>query len=537
MVGTGEGQMSDPEHRGRRVGSLLRTPRSGRRVAAGEGARTTLTVLLFGVLGLAMGGCTEEEPIVLPPGLAARFDYSMPVRFEVPDPRSPEGQYEIYVNGPLHPNVWTVSLDACASTGSIVAYRWRVDGTPAGSRTACDSFVYDFPAEGRYAVSLTVEGSDGEVAVYAADVVVHDHLIFGIGDSYASGEGNPDVRVSATGAGAVAPTGTGLAGSQALAGAAWQSRRCHRSAYSGQVRAARLLEDADPHSSVTFVHLACSGARVHRGLLGEYLGVEPDGPPFPPQIDRVAELAAGHEIDALLVSIGGNDVNFSKIVEACILGEDCHVSPVGLDPQWQQQADLLCPLLGSFAAECTDYFDSIDATELDASTIFDVHSISEDVNGVDVRQDGIDDLPDGYRDLAREIGAVLRIDPAHVYLTEIPDVTRNDQGRRCGWDTLPFSLAAPLQLPWVTQAEMDWASRHVTAQLHSAMQAAAAELGWTFVTGISARFERHGYCALDSWLVRLQDTFLIQGDSYGALHPNVAGHGVYATEIARALVK
>jgi hypothetical protein len=61
------------------------------------------------------------------------------------------------------------------------------------------------------------------------------------------------------------------------------------------------------------------------------------------------------------------------------------------------------------------------------------------------------------------------------------------------------------------------------------------EHGWQLVAGIAARFRRHGYCSVDSWLVRLHDTFLIQGDKFGVLHPNAAGHGAYAAAIADAI--
>ena len=44
--------------------------------------------------------------------------------------------------------------------------------------------------------------------------------------------------------------------------ATWQDRRCHRSARAGIAQAALELEQLDPHTSVTFVHLACSGAEA-----------------------------------------------------------------------------------------------------------------------------------------------------------------------------------------------------------------------------------------------------------------------------------
>jgi len=529
------------------------------------------------LLAAALFGCSD------PPGLAARFDYSMPARFAVPDPIVPDGEYEVYVDGELHPESWLVRLDACKSTGRVVRYAWSVDGASIGESAVCGPFDYAFPDEGRYSVSLLVEDDGGDVRETTKDVVVRDYLIFGVGDSYGSGEGSPDVdlsldaiasldaararvdetaaaiaaledAVSAAHAGdAGAPAAelavltaeheraqADLATARAITAAQWQNERCHRSAFSGQVLAAEMLEASDPHSSVTFVHLACSGARMYRGLLGEYAGViepEPGDDPFPPQIERVAELADGHAIDALVISIGGNDVNFANVVEACVVGERCFDAPVSVDSDLLSVVDALCPLVGAFETDCEEYFDSLlpDPASLDAKALFDTHSPTEDVEGVDQRQDGNDDLPDGYRDLADAIVSDLGMDPSRVHLTEYPDITRNQSGFTCGWDTAPLQQALVNQLPGMSQEEFAWASSYVLGGLKTTMQTSATEHGWRLVDGVSARFERHGYCAGEPWVVRIQNSFYSQGDSYGIVHPNRLGYQAYAEEIVDAI--
>jgi hypothetical protein len=256
----------------------------------------------------------------------------------------------------------------------------------------------------------------------------------------------------------------------------------------------------------------------------------------------VAELAGEHEIDALFVSIGGNDVNFANVVEACILGEVCHEDGAVADPTIQAAASRVCSASGSFEDACVDYLNPvpIDPDSLDARTIFEVHSKAEDVDGLDIRQDGLDDLPNNYRDLAQEILGSLGMKPGRVYLTEIPDVTRDEHGQVCAWPTeFPSDFSEALrvalqEIPGVTETEMSWASNHVTIELRAAMRAAADQHGWQFVEGVDARFQGHGYCAPFPWLVRLQNTFQIQGDKNGALHPNVEGHGAYAEAIVEA---
>ena len=171
------------------------------------------------VLAVSLGGCNGE------PGMAASFDYALSARFKVPDlqPLEEQGEYEVYADGPLHRDNWLVQFDACPPTGSPIKYSWRVDGMAIGEFIRCDEFEYEFPGEGTYSVSLVVEDAAGEEVEQTSDVVVRDLLIFGVGDSYASGEGNPDVNASDDD------------------GVQWQSQRCHRSEYSGQVRAAQMV--------------------------------------------------------------------------------------------------------------------------------------------------------------------------------------------------------------------------------------------------------------------------------------------------------
>jgi hypothetical protein len=275
-------------------------------------------------------------------------------------------------------------------------------------------------------------------------------------------------------------------------------------------------------------------------LLGPYDGIIPSegGPLVRPQFDQVAELAGEHEIDALFVSIGGNDINFANVVEACILGEDCHEDDPVPDPLIGGAASATCSLAGSFEEECKAYLDpeSIDPETLDGRQIFEVHSKTEDVDGQDIHQDGLDDLPSNYDDLDAAIVGSLGMKPERVYLTEIPDVTRDEHGQICGWPTEvpgPSELlrVAIQEIPGITRTEMQWASDHVLVQLRAAMRAAAEKHGWQFVEGVNSRFEGHGYCAAFPWLVRLQNTFQIQGDKNGALHPNIEGHGAYAEAI------
>jgi hypothetical protein len=212
--------------------------------------------------------------------------------------------------------------------------------------------------------------------VAEADIAVHDVFIAGMGDSFAAGEGNPDrptefsrTRSASYG---TAPDDTPLDGYPARqgdweevgdvafldTGPRWMSQACHRSLYSYQTRVALQLALEDPHRAVTFVSFACAGAEVTSGLLLQYKGTEwaPDQPDKP-QLSAVARAQCGEtpapeksylntyslngqlpmlenitlatcprgkgrRIDLLLLSIGGNDVGFARVVANTILGNE-----------------------------------------------------------------------------------------------------------------------------------------------------------------------------------------------------------------------
>ena len=97
-----------------------------------------------------------------------------------------------------------------------------------------------YPREGRYTIEATLSGADGKQVRGRRQFLVQDWLIFGLGDSNGSGEGAPARK-------------------------GWVSPQCHRSSNSHQAQAARAIERRDRRTSVTFVHLSCSGASIFPG--------------------------------------------------------------------------------------------------------------------------------------------------------------------------------------------------------------------------------------------------------------------------------
>ena len=607
-------------------------------------------------------GRAEPAP---PP--AAQFDWSVPNRFAVPSLAGADAPYEVYVDAALHPEAWPVDFDACASAGGIVEYQWTIDGAPAGSESACDAFSWSFPAEGHYEVSLTVvDGESGESTV-AKRVVVEDLLIFGLGDSYGSGEGAPDaplapdaislanvrqaavdtaqasrnavlatylaalseyettqaqlnavvaalnryqsataavaancpLPVIACGQATVEWTAAGtalgvelvraglgalgidqptsiraavadlrtladaarnlaqtsldaaeaalaaaqdeLADARAELQAGWQNRSCHRSSLAAQVQAARLLEERDPRRSVTFVHLACSGATIWKGILGPYAGIDPEpgASDHPPQLDAMIELALldaaqpelgmHRPVDGILLSIGGNDVNFAGIIQKCITFADCPQAPV-FDAVALAARTAYCSAAPFWSrSEC---FDSLAPPDFDAGLGAETLFLEGDSSNPN--PNGLEQLPASYAEIHAQL-ASYGLGDVPLHLPQYPDITRDENGAVCGWQIGDDLATRQSNLLGISTEELTWAADEVSVPLSDTMALTAGTLGWNFVAGAADAFRHHGYCSQQSWIVRLQESFLIQGQPWGMVHPNASGYAAWADVIATAV--
>ena len=215
------------------------------------------------------------------------------LRFATADPSSPEiapAELEVRftcLGAPALPPGTTLRWEVAAAGGTFAAF----------GPDAC-RFTWSFPRDAALRVRLTTTVPTGAAPFSQTSeqpVQARDLLVVSVGDSYASGQGNP-------------PFGFGPG---------YFPGPCYRSAASGPSQAAVMLERDDPHTSVTFLSVACDGAEVQKGLLG--VETTRDGTAVaPPQLEQVRQIVgASRPIDALLISVGGNDVGFADVIEAC----------------------------------------------------------------------------------------------------------------------------------------------------------------------------------------------------------------------------
>ena len=190
------------------------------------------------------------------------FDWAMRARYGLYD-NGPTGSWivdfhwieadAIYEPEHVNPNEFIVTFDGCRSwadeeTGtSEMTYTWTIDGQVTSS-DAC-RIRHAFATQGAFTATLTITRTDGSVLLddqgrgnpFTQSIVVKDFLIVSIGDSYASGEGNPDRWQELT--------GSDLLGQPTDATPpVWQDKRCHRSAYAAPAQAA--LESRNGRSAL-----------------------------------------------------------------------------------------------------------------------------------------------------------------------------------------------------------------------------------------------------------------------------------------------
>ena len=357
-----------------------------------------------------------------------------------------------------------------------------------------------------YPAGAFIEVRINNQEVARQDIRVKDILVVGLGDSFASGEGNPDMPVRFSGERSAdygAPTeDIRLAGYPARAGswsrigdrafirnnAKWLDQACHRSLYSHQLRTALQLAIEDPHRAVTFMGYACSGAEITKGLFLRYKGNEwvPRPPPLS-QISAVARAQCGERraplreypeafhmrekipvlkgsvtlhkcprerarrIDLLLVSIGGNDIGFARLVANAVLRDRSMLKRLG---GWFGQ-------------------------------VFEKSDASIPLKSLDYR----------YKALNRAIHNVLHVpweQSDRIILTAYPPLALLEDGRtpcpdgRLGMEILPA---------YRLDAQLARDGEDISETLNKLMRRHARGRGWTFADHHRTRFLGHGLCA------------------------------------------
>lgn len=205
---------------------------------------------------------------------AGHLKHSPYAEWLVPNPaRKPPwnqhtGQYEpSYV----HPSSTTIAARFDHAEGECT---WRVirEGREVEALRTVANCSSDAPIKEIRLAGDRLVVSNG-AASDEVDIKIEHLVVVGLGDSYASGEGNPDrpTQWQATSAPKdsfawVLPR-KDEESSLVSQDATWADHDCHRSFFNYQTFSALKLAAENPHRLVTFLHYACTGAEILDGLL------------------------------------------------------------------------------------------------------------------------------------------------------------------------------------------------------------------------------------------------------------------------------
>ncbi len=275
----------------------------------------------------------------------------------VTEPCTRDGIKESYLTPTEHPV--TVRLSGSVPVGATCA--WSFDDGESEPRQLSQDCNEPINLRVRYGrqtqAAVDVSSADGAQQA-TTQIVVRDVFMAGLGDSIAAGEGNPDRAIALAddgfcfrsymggpGGQFYRPSRAGYKGGRACEApdtlanwqrqsALWFNAACHRSLYSYQTRTALALAVQYPHIAVTYLPLACTGATINEGLFGSQRAREclitKSGTNCQSTVNaQLAELreAIGaarkrqptRRLDALLLTIGANDINFSGLVADVIV--------------------------------------------------------------------------------------------------------------------------------------------------------------------------------------------------------------------------
>jgi lysophospholipase L1-like esterase len=275
----------------------------------------------------------------------------------VSEPCTRDNVKESYLTPIDHPVV--IRMTGPVPVGATCA--WTVDDGdgPQTSTFDCAEPVNLRVRYGRTTVvTADVSSSEGSQRVFT-EIAVRDIFIAGLGDSVASGEGNPDRPIALSDEGfcfrsylgtAAAqyyrPSRAGYKGGRACEApdllsvwqrqsALWSNPACHRSLYSYQTRTALALAVRYPHIAVTYLPLACTGATIADGLFGSQRARDclpsksGSGACQGTVNGQLAELRDAltaakrrqpdRKLDLVLLSVGANDIYFSGLVADVIV--------------------------------------------------------------------------------------------------------------------------------------------------------------------------------------------------------------------------
>jgi len=426
----------------------------------------------------------------------------------------------------------------------LVAFTWTVFGKHSGFHrreivqrpiTPMEVAVFELPGRSDfYEVSLKVSFKNGAFSKRIVHVDVRDWLIVSLGDSSASGQGNPDQNgtVDHNKQGQRIcdfPTLAQIAGvTPPMNNAAeWVERKAYRSLAGVPAQAARSLARTSGQTfipgaadvarfsfdRITFASFARSGAEVLDGIIdpqggdSDFIGAG--------QLEECRRTVKSRRIDALMINIGGNDAGFSVVLEDLVSKDSIYTGSL--------RGTIKAAALASIAGPPGDDKLARDQVAKRLSRLLGIGLPPGQKGELEVHYDM---LRAAVQDLQRSPGV------GQVYITGYPiglfDVRQPDGA--IGFKSCEIFDGPDIDL---TMADGRMIKTH-GRNLNALIARKAREFDWHFID-VEQEFEGHGYCSTQPFWRTAKQSCFAQGDFNGTMHPNTEGVRVWAAKYAKRM--
>ena len=386
--------------------------------------------------------------------------------------------------------------------------------------------------------------------------IPEDFLVLALGDSFMSGQGNPDRRHESSRSLADCASDLGCRGddrqSEESLRRIWMDSRCQRSAWATPIQTGLKLANQlkQQRGAITVVNFACSGAEVDRGLTSQYAGqlTLPEFHSSTPnlgwktdpiaksqlaadnflssQIDAAVAMLNSQErlngvqpkntIDALIIDGGGNDNGFAKVVfDLTLLSSS---STTGS----QQKIDSYVALVNGKQFNLT--------THRFPRLLADLKKLGR------VKQIIASPYPNPT--LGSKPGDWCTGSPADSVALKVIGRTWT------GIQNLIFP-SDPKDL-WIDAAEAALITNHVLTPLNTSFITFANSSNAYVVNAASGLLAGKGWCApagsdafdprSERWIRKADESYKIQGDIHGTMHPTSNFHYRLSELISEAIV-
>ncbi len=449
-----------------------------------------------------------------------------------------------YVHPKAHNLLFELKGDNIDGTCQWIVQKAATNEPLVKNTGACREMTIRVPYKpGRkYRVRVAREGSVIAQTPDDTPIEIRDLLIIGLGDSFASGEGNPDLpvkfdpklqmdygRLKLRWNGEIVdlsgyPTRYSKTGDPTdlhtdafyEARAKWWDRECHRSLYSHQLRVALQIAIENPQQAVTFISFACSGAEVTQGILAP----KPIRECQPGEDKRYSwreneDIFIGQlpgQLTALSRDICRSDIKTSKIRSAIISRLKVGAGNTTSKDKflWKHAQKLInssiahCPKSKKRKADLVLL--SIGGNDMGFSPVV-AHAILHDkapfrnfgrdtVHDAAVAEKRITYINARYSALASALKSYVGVKgnayggQNNVVITAYPPIAYDEQGTLCS-KSKSFDVFPPFKVSEQRLKEAE----HASDKLFTQMGQLAKKYGWKLVSSHRSLFRKHGLCA------------------------------------------